>query len=150
MTQAIFLIFNVRAMFMASQFVLYASGRTTGFVMDFGDGVSHTMPLFEGYPLPHAIFRLDLAGRDHSNYLTKFLAERRYSCTTTAERAIVRDVKEKLCYIGFDYDAELKLTAESSDKNQTYELPDKHHLSRRQAFPSRGSVFPRHFFLVHQ
>ena len=126
MTQIMFEIFNVHGKNMASQTILslYASGRTTGLVMDFGDGVSRTMPIVEGYALPHAILRLDLAGRDLSENLMKFSAARRYSFTTTAEREIGRDVKEKLCYIAFDYDAELKSTAESSDKNQTYMLSD--------------------------
>ena len=98
--------------------------------MDFGDGVSRTMPIFEGYALPLAILRLVLAGRDHSDYLTKFLTERRYPFTTTAEREIGRDVKEKLSYIAFDYDTELKLTrGKFRQENQTYELPDRNIIS---------------------
>jgi actin len=105
---------------------LYSYGRTTGCVVDSGDGVTHAVPVFEGYSMPHAIQRLDLAGRDLSEYMVKILNEKGFNMVSSAEKEIVRDMKEGLCYVTTNVFSEemRKCEANPIDFEKIYTMPD--------------------------
>lgn len=126
MTQIMFEVFYVPAMYVTTQAVLalYASGRTTGIVCDSGDGVTHVVPVYEGYLVPHAVGRVNFAGRDLTEYLMKLIAETGTSLSTSAEREIARDIKEKCCYVAQSYEAEMEKAESSTACTLTHELPD--------------------------
>jgi actin len=148
MIQLQFETFNVPSFYVGIQAVLslYSSGRTTGIVFDAGDGVSHTVPIYEGYSLPHAIMRLNLAGRDLTAWLQKILNERGYTFTTSAEREIVRDIKEKLTYVAYDYEAELQKAETSSEIDASYTLPGGNVITiGNQRFRTAELLFKPHF-----
>jgi actin len=126
MIQIMFESFQVPSFYVSVQAVLslYASGRTTGLVLDSGDGVTHTVPIYEGYSLPHSIMRNDLAGRDLTDYFIKLLMEIGLNFSTSAEREIAKDMKEKLCFVSEDFEGELKKSGETSEYDKNYTLPD--------------------------
>uniref|UniRef100_A0A670IK78 Uncharacterized protein n=1 Tax=Podarcis muralis TaxID=64176 RepID=A0A670IK78_PODMU len=101
MTEIMFENFHVPAMFVGLQalMALYASARTTGLVLDSGDGVTLTVPVYKGHCLLHAISRMNFAGRDITRYLTTLLLESGHSFLSSAEKEIVKDIKENLCYV---------------------------------------------------
>eukprot|EP01031_Cornospumella_fuschlensis_P041594 gene41594-50760_t len=92
---------NVPAMYFSIQATLslYASGRTTGVVLDSGDGVTHVVPVYEGYVLPHCVSKSEIAGRDVTNYLARLLRRSGHVFHTSAEMEIVRQLKESLCCV---------------------------------------------------
>jgi centractin len=79
---------------------LYASGRTTGVVLDVGEGSSHVIPVYEGYALKHSIGRSDVAGRDVNTELQLLLRKNSgLVFTTTAEKDLVKKMKEDICFV---------------------------------------------------
>ena len=118
MTQIMIEQHNVPGIYLAQQPVLalYASGRTTGTVVSVGDGTADIVPVYEGYALPHAIPRMNISGRDITWQLQRLLSEQGYSFYTSGDRDIVNAIKEKLGYIAFDYDAELKVPTTAEPK----------------------------------
>lgn len=127
MTEVMFEQFRVPKLYVCQQSVLsmYASGRITGMIVDCGDGVSLAMPIYEGYGLPHAMKRMDLGGRDITEYLGRIMVENGYSFKTSAEIQICRDIKEKLCYVAMDHDDEMQKWKDGESMERSYELPDE-------------------------
>ena len=122
-TQIMFETFNTPSLYLAltSELAAFACGRTTGLVIDSGDGVTHTVPVFKGHAIRQAVLRMDIAGRYLTEYLSKILCERGYSFCTSAEREIVHDMKEKLGYVALDYETEM---GKEQEVERDYELAD--------------------------
>lgn len=118
--------FQVPAFYVSIQAVLslYASGRTTGLVYDSGDGVTHMVPVFDGFSLKHAVTRANLAGRELTTHMADILNESGINMTSTAEFDIVKDIKEKKCYVALDFEAEMQAFMNDKSKEVSYELPD--------------------------
>jgi len=127
MAQVMFETWNVGGLWVGIQAVmaLHHSGRTTGMVLDSGDGVTHTVPIYEGYSLQNAILRMDMAGCDMTERMGKLLRVRGTTLVDAAEMEIVRAIKEKLAYVALDFDEETKKADKKKDYAVAdYELPD--------------------------
>jgi len=118
--------FGCPALFVSAQAVLslYASGRTTGVVLDSGDGVTHAVPVYEGFALPHAVMRSDIAGRDVTEHLMVQLRRTGHVFHTSAEREVVRQIKEKECYVAFNPQKEEQNEHDKASGQHQYKLPD--------------------------
>jgi actin-related protein len=104
---------------------LYAAGRITGLVCESGDDVTHTIPVFKGFSIPHAVGKTEIAGSVLTEWMQKLLQSQDIYITSHREMEIVRDMKEKLCYVAQDYEAEFAQASSSSEKDIAYTLPDK-------------------------
>jgi len=133
MGQIMFETFNTPKIYIAIQAVLslYSAGRTTGIVVDSGDGVTHTVPVFEGYAIKHAILRLDVAGRDLTEYMKRILSENGVKLVTTAETEIVRDIKEKEAYVAMNFAA----SQEAAERGETAAADEVDGLEKQYTLP---------------
>ncbi|XP_071942862.1 actin, cytoplasmic 2-like [Antedon mediterranea] len=129
MTQIMFETFEVPAMYITTQAVLslYAVGRRTGIVFDSGEDVSYIVPIYEGYTLPYAIERVDLAGRHITEHLARIIYEREYS--RKLEKEIVRDMKEKFCYVALDFKEEMNTAAVTNSIEKSYEVHNRGYIT---------------------
>jgi actin len=128
MTSLMFETFCVQGMYVSIQAILslYSNGRTTGCVIDSGDGVTHAVPVYEGFSIPHAVKKNLIAGRAITNHMTNLLQADGITTQggASAWAQIVKKIKEDTCFVSLN-PTEEKTKAESSTENQkTYELPD--------------------------
>jgi len=145
--------YGFKACYIAIQAVLtlYAQGLLTGVVVDSGDGVTHIVPVFEGYSLPHLTRRLDVAGRDVTRYLIKLLLLRGYAFNRTADFETVRQIKESVCYVGYDLGLEKKLALETTVLVESYTLPDGRVIRvGAERFEAAECLFEPHLIDVEQ
>jgi len=78
---------------------LFASGRTTGIVLDSGDGLNWAVPMSEGYTFPHAILSNECSGSEITNYLmTNLRSSSKKAFESSTDREIIQNIKHKLCY----------------------------------------------------
>ena len=128
MLEILFEDFNVPACYVQIQAVLalYSAGRNDGVVVDSGDGVTHTVPVFEGRVLPMCVRRNEVAGRDLTEWMQELLNDdQEYRFSTSKHKEWVKDIKEKHCYIEEDFESALaKWEEDQSAYDEEYELPD--------------------------
>ena len=103
---------------------LYAQGLLTGLVVDSGDGVTHVVPVVDGFAFPHLTKRLNVAGRHITSHLVDLLQRRGYAFNRSADMDTVRQIKESLCYVSYDYKRDLQLGRETTHLMKSYTLPD--------------------------
>jgi actin-related protein len=125
MIQIMFETFKVLGFYSGVQGVLalFSLGRTTGVVWDAGEGVSFTVPIYEGYGLPHAIMRSAISGGDLTRLLIKMLTEAGFE-EENLKFSEVRTMKEQVCNVAIDFQAELQKAENAKARRVRYQLPD--------------------------
>ncbi|KAH3765752.1 actin, cytoplasmic 1 [Pelomyxa schiedti] len=126
-TQIMFETFSTTAFYIANQAVmsLVSMGHRTGMVIESGGGVTHCVPVFDGCAIPHSTVKLEIGGNDLNDHMRRLLeSEHGYSFGTSSEQELVRDMKERLCYVAIDFQSEVKNATQPQAVDVTYTLPD--------------------------
>ncbi|XP_032902993.1 actin-like [Amblyraja radiata] len=127
-TEILFEAFQVPSLLLGIQAVLalHSTGRVSGTVIDSGSAVTHVVPIFEGGALNNVAQRVSLGGEDLTEHLMRSLAENNsWSFTSKAGLDIIRNIKEKFCYVALDFETELQNFKNNPDAiKEEYELPD--------------------------
>eukprot|EP01138_Halocafeteria_seosinensis_P014387 gb/GECG01014688.1/.p1 GENE.gb/GECG01014688.1/~~gb/GECG01014688.1/.p1 ORF type:complete len:379 (+),score=35.38 gb/GECG01014688.1/:1-1137(+) len=126
MAEVMFESFDVPALYIGMQAVLslYTTGRTTGIILDCGEGITDCVPIYEGFALPHAITQLDVAGADLTDYLLRILQEREHNPDLAQKQDIVRQIKETRTYVALDPETHSATSTGNAAVAREYKLPD--------------------------
>ncbi|NWX24627.1 ACL7B protein, partial [Aegotheles bennettii] len=124
-TEMMFEGFHMPAVHIAyqSRLSMYSYGKTSALVVESGHGVSHVVPICEGYVIRSITGKVDYAGLDITYCLLKLLNESG-NVFTEHQLDIVQDLKEKCCYTSLDLGQDLSLPVQKQQMD--YELPDGH------------------------
>uniref|UniRef100_A0A915B150 Actin-related protein 3 n=2 Tax=Parascaris univalens TaxID=6257 RepID=A0A915B150_PARUN len=101
--------FNVPGLYIAVQAVLALAASwqsrdisqrsLTGLVVDSGDGVTHCIPVAEGYVIGSCIKHIPIAGRDITYFIQQLLREREPSIPSDQSYEVAKAIKERFCYV---------------------------------------------------
>ena len=125
-TEIMFETFSTAGFYLANSSVmsLFATGRTTGIVIESGLNETSVVPVYEGYALPQATLKLPIGGEEVTNFLIVNLRKSGLDLPSSKEFEIAQDIKEKYCYLSTDYQQELNMVGTNPSISKECELPD--------------------------
>jgi actin len=111
----------------SSSLALFATGRTSGLVVDCGESQTQIVPIYEGFPLFHSLNISSIGGKHVSDMFIKGILE----CYPEfdAENIIsIREIKEKMSFVPYLKEADSYIRSDKDDvlreEQRLYKLPD--------------------------
>merc|ERR1719254_14150 len=111
------------AIFNTAVLSLFSTGRTRGLVVESGEGITQAVPVFEGYAIPHAIFKMEVAGQDITSKVQS-MVEREFGHEHSSNPLVMQALKEKVCKVAVDYDSAMNGPDIDDEEAKSFELPD--------------------------
>ena len=119
--------FRALAMVNSSSLSLYSTGRTSGLVVQCGEMRTYTVPIFEGFPLYHALSKNKLGGKDLTDIYRKGILEANLN-VREEDIHTLRNIKERTSSVPFIYHCDYYLDENFQDiileEIRLYKLPD--------------------------
>jgi len=111
------------AIFNTAVLSLFSTGRTRGLVVESGEGITQAVPVFEGFAIPHAIFKMEVAGQDITANV-RSLMEAELGAERTSSLKVMQALKERVCQIAPDYHSAMNGPDTDDEEARSFELPD--------------------------